>query len=104
VKVSQGTLDRALRVLAQVVATLERQGFTVGVSDQDRTAALIKGERVSFGVEGANSETRDREAASDQSNRSLGLRRSRYASALGKVGAPDSFGNLGPTRTTNEME
>jgi hypothetical protein len=51
VKVSQGTLDRVLQVMAQVVAVLERQGFSVEVSEQDRTVASIKGERVSFGVE-----------------------------------------------------
>ncbi len=51
VKVSEGTLDRALQVMAQVVAVLERQGFSVEVSEQGRTAALINGEYVSFGIE-----------------------------------------------------
>src|ERR1700722_1525546 len=51
VKVSGGTLDRALQVMAQVVAVLERQGFGVNVSEQGRTAALINGEYVSFGIE-----------------------------------------------------
>lgn len=51
VKVSEGTLDRALQVMAQVVAVLERQGFSVEVSEQGRTAVLINGEHVSFGIE-----------------------------------------------------
>src|SRR5438445_4516523 len=37
--------------MAQVVAILERQGFSVEVSEQGRTAALINGEHVSFGIE-----------------------------------------------------
>jgi len=51
VKVSEGTLERALQVMAQVLAVLERQGCTVEVSEQLRAAALINGERVSFGIE-----------------------------------------------------
>jgi hypothetical protein len=51
VKVSEGTLERALQVMAQVLAVLEGQGYTVEVSEQGRTAALINGERVSFGIE-----------------------------------------------------
>lgn len=51
VKVSEGTLDRALQVLAQVLAVLESQGHTVEVSEQGRTAALINGESVVFGIE-----------------------------------------------------
>lgn len=51
VKVSAGTLDRALQVMGQVVAVLERQGFGVNVSEQGRTAAWINGEYVSFGIE-----------------------------------------------------
>jgi cell division ATPase FtsA len=51
VKVSEGTLERALRVMAQVLAVLQRQGLTVEVSEQGRTVVLIKGEHVSFGIE-----------------------------------------------------
>jgi hypothetical protein len=51
VKVSEGTLERALQVMAQVLAVLERQGCTVEVSEQGRTATLINGEHVSFGIE-----------------------------------------------------
>jgi hypothetical protein len=51
VKVSEGTLDRALQVMAQVVSILERQGFNVQVSEQGHTVVLIKGEHVSFGIE-----------------------------------------------------
>jgi hypothetical protein len=51
VKVSEGSLQRALQVMAQVVAVLERHGFTVEVSEQGQTAAVITGERVAFGIE-----------------------------------------------------
>jgi hypothetical protein len=51
VKVSEGTLGRALQVMAQVLAVLERQGYTVEVSEEGRTTAFINGERVSFGIE-----------------------------------------------------
>ena len=51
IKVSEGTLERALQVIAQVLAVLERQGYKVEVSEQGRTEALINGERVSFGIE-----------------------------------------------------
>jgi hypothetical protein len=51
VKVSEGTLERALRVMAQVLSVLERQGANVGISEQGRTTALIDGEHVSFGIE-----------------------------------------------------
>ena len=51
VKASEGTLDRAMQVMAQVVAVLERHGHGVGVSDTGGTIALIDGERVFFGIE-----------------------------------------------------
>ena len=51
VKVSAEMLDRAMQVMTQVVAVLERQDFSVEISEQGRTAALIKGEHVSFGIE-----------------------------------------------------
>ena len=50
VKVSERTLERALQVMWQVIAALERQGFSVEVSE-GRTVALINGERVSFVIE-----------------------------------------------------
>ena len=49
-KVSEGTLERALQVMWQIVAVLEGQGFTVEVSE-GHTFALINGERVCFGIE-----------------------------------------------------
>jgi hypothetical protein len=49
--VSEGALERALQVMAQLVAVLKRQGYTVEVSEQGRTAALIGGERIFFGIE-----------------------------------------------------
>jgi hypothetical protein len=51
VKVSEGTLDRALRVMTQVIAVLEQRGANVEVSEQGRTAALITGEQVPFSIE-----------------------------------------------------
>lgn len=51
VKVSEGMLDRALQVMSTVVSVLERQGFSVEVSEQGRTLALINGEHLSFGIE-----------------------------------------------------
>lgn len=51
IKVSEGTLERALQVMALVLAVLQRQGYTVEVSEQGRTTALINGDRVSFGIE-----------------------------------------------------
>ena len=51
VMVSEGTLERALLVMAQVLAVLERQGARVEISEQGRTTALINGEHVSFGIE-----------------------------------------------------
>lgn len=51
VNVSEGMLDRALQVMAQVLGVLERQGLTVEVSEQGRTVVRIKGEHVSFGIE-----------------------------------------------------
>lgn len=49
-KVSEGTLERAVQVMGQIVAVLEGQGFTVEVSE-GHTFALINGERVCFGIE-----------------------------------------------------
>ncbi|MFB3922672.1 MAG: hypothetical protein ACE145_13180 [Terriglobia bacterium] len=51
VKVSEGTLERACRVMAQVLAVLERQGASLEVSEEGCTTALINGEHVSFGIE-----------------------------------------------------
>lgn len=50
VRVSEGMLERALQVMSQVLMVLERQGFSVEVSD-GRTATVINGERVCFGIE-----------------------------------------------------
>lgn len=50
VRVSEGMLERALQVMSQVLVVLERQGFSVEVSE-GHTAAMINGERVCFGIE-----------------------------------------------------
>jgi hypothetical protein len=51
VTVSEGTLDRGLQIMAQVIAVLERQGYSVAVSDEGRSFALIDGRQVPFAVE-----------------------------------------------------
>jgi hypothetical protein len=51
VKVSEGTQERALHLMAQVLAVLERHGVTVEISEQGCTTALINCEHVSFGIE-----------------------------------------------------
>lgn len=50
VRVSEGMLERALQVMSQVLAVLERQGFSVEVSE-GHTVAVINGGRVCFGIE-----------------------------------------------------
>lgn len=50
-RVSEGTLERALQVMSQVLVVLERQGLSVHISDHGRTAALIDGQHVHFGIE-----------------------------------------------------
>jgi hypothetical protein len=51
VKVSAATLDRALHVMAQVIAVLGSQGHKVDVSDEGKTVALVNGEQVRFAIE-----------------------------------------------------
>ena len=50
VKVTSGTLDRALQVMAQVLAVLETQSLTVEIQD-GLTVSLIRGQRIPFGIE-----------------------------------------------------
>ena len=51
VKVSEGTLERALLIMNQILGVLERQGSGVEISEEGNTTALINGEHVSFGIE-----------------------------------------------------
>jgi hypothetical protein len=51
VQVTEGTLDRALQVMSKVLAVLEMQNFSVEISEQWNTSALIQGQRISFGIE-----------------------------------------------------
>jgi hypothetical protein len=51
VKVSEGTVERALQVMAQVLAVLEGKGFSIEGSETGCSAALINGQHVSFGIE-----------------------------------------------------
>lgn len=50
-KVSEKTLERASRVMAGVLAVLERRGTTVEISEQGGTTASFNGERVFFEME-----------------------------------------------------
>ena len=50
VRVAEGTLERALQVMSQVLSVLEGQNFSVEISEQGSTA-LIHGKRISFGIE-----------------------------------------------------
>jgi len=51
VKVTSGMLDRALQVMAQVVAVLEAQGLSVEIGQNGATVSLIHGQQISFGIE-----------------------------------------------------
>jgi hypothetical protein len=51
VKVSEGTVERALQVMEQVVAVLEGKGFSIEMSEPGRSVAVINGQHVSFGIE-----------------------------------------------------
>jgi hypothetical protein len=50
VRVSEGMLERALQVMGQILIVLERQGFSIEVSE-GHTVAVINGEHVRFGIE-----------------------------------------------------
>ncbi len=51
VRVTAAALDRALRVMSEVLSVLEKQNFSVEASDKGGTVACINGQRVAFGVE-----------------------------------------------------
>src|SRR6185312_7418963 len=51
VQVTERTIDRALQVMSQVLSVLEMQDFSVEISEQGHTAALIQGQRISFSIE-----------------------------------------------------
>jgi hypothetical protein len=51
VQVTEGTLDRALQIMSQVLSVLERQKLSVEISEQHSTIVLIEGQRISFGIE-----------------------------------------------------
>ena len=44
-------LERALQIMTQILAVLERQSDSVEVSEKGRTSVLINGQHVSFGIE-----------------------------------------------------
>ena len=51
IRVSSGTLDRALSIMAQLLTVLERQGCKVLVSEEGHTLAVIDGVQVRFALE-----------------------------------------------------
>lgn len=51
VKVTAGMLDRALQVMASVLAVLENQGFNVESGETGGAAVTIHGQRIAFGIE-----------------------------------------------------
>jgi hypothetical protein len=51
VKVTAESLDRALQVMAQVLAVIEQQRFAVEVSEKGGTVVIIDGQRIAFGIE-----------------------------------------------------
>ena len=51
IKVSEGMLDRALHVMAQIISVLERQNYAVLISDEGNTVASINGEQIRFAIE-----------------------------------------------------
>ena len=53
VRVTATALDRSLEVVSSVLAVLERQGFSVEISEEGATSALVNGRRVLFGIEEA---------------------------------------------------
>jgi len=51
VRATEGTLDRALQIMSQVLCVLEKQNLSVEISEHGNTTALIQGQRISFGIE-----------------------------------------------------
>jgi len=51
VRVTEGTIDRALQIMNQVLSVLERQNLGVEISEHGDTVALIQGRCISFGIE-----------------------------------------------------
>ena len=52
IRVSRASLDRAIRVMAVLVAVIEREGFSVSVGDghREQTTATIYGQTIKFGL------------------------------------------------------
>ena len=51
IRVTEGTIDRSLQIMSQVVSVLEKQNLRVEISEQGHTDALIQGRRISFSIE-----------------------------------------------------
>ena len=51
-RVSKGSLDRALRIMAGLIGEIEKEGFAVevGIGGHEHTAAKIHGQHISFGL------------------------------------------------------
>jgi hypothetical protein len=51
VRVTEGTIDRALQVMSRVLSLLEKNNLSVEASPESSSIALIQGQRISFGIE-----------------------------------------------------
>jgi hypothetical protein len=51
VRVTEGTIDRALQVMSRVLSVLEKHNLSVEASAEGGSVALIQGQRISFGIE-----------------------------------------------------
>ena len=75
------------------------QNFSVEISEQGDTTALIQGQRISFSIEEPI-----RKVAGAESYGSLGLRSGRYIWTLGHIGFGHPLGNMGYPCVADEME
>lgn len=52
IRVSEGSLDRALRIMAGLISLIEAEGFSLSVGDglREHTAAKIHGQEIRFGI------------------------------------------------------
>ena len=52
IRVSRASLDRALKIMASLVALIEREGFSVSMGNghREQTTATIYGQTIKFGL------------------------------------------------------
>jgi len=95
VRVTAGTLDRALQVSSKVLAVLEGQGLNVEVLERARTVVPINGQHVHFGLEEAIRQIVTRKARVPEPKSSWDYDRTVSYEATG-AGARDRFGHRAP--------